>query len=219
MTDVIADAYATMANFRTFVRNSATTDATDVDTHDELIALEAAARAIERICNRRFTVAGVTATARVFTPTRGKPATTWSGAWWDRTTCDIDDVFDDTGMVVKFDTTGNGDFGDAITTYRLAPLNAAEYSLPYTQLIFDYGTAVPLLAESVQVTALWGWDAIPTTIENANMIQAARFLKRRDAPFGVAGSVDMGSELRLLAKVDPDVAVMLQTYKRTWGAV
>ena len=216
MTDVVADAYATMAQFRTFVRNAATTDATDADTALELLALEAAARAIERSCNRRFTLALDAVEARYYTPVRESRM----GPYWSRWTCEIDDVFDATGMTVKFDQTGNGDFtADAITTYRLGALNASQVGLPYTEILFDYGTAVPLLTDTVEVQALWGWDAIPNTIVNANLIQAARFLKRRDAPFGVAGSPDMGNELRLLAKVDPDVAVMIGAYKRTWGAV
>lgn len=214
MTDVVADAYATMATFRTFVRNAATTDATDADTADELLALEAAARAIDTYCNRTFRVAGITATARIFTPRRSRDR--WP--YWERVVCPIDDVFDDTGMVVKFDTTGNGDFGDAITTYRLGPFNADAHDLPFTELVFDYGTAVPLLAKSVEVTALWGWDAIPSPVAMANLLQASRFLKRRDAPFGVAGSPEMGSEIRLLARLDPDVAVSLNGYRRLWGA-
>jgi hypothetical protein len=71
----------------------------------------------------------------------------------------------------------------------------------------------------VQVTATWGWTAVPATIKKATLLQASRFYKRRDAPFGVAGSPDMGSEMRLLAKVDPDVEVMLGDYRRKWGAV
>jgi len=44
----------------------------------------------------------------------------------------------------------------------------------------------------------------------ATVLQANRLLKRRHAPFGVAGSPELGSELRLLARVDPDVAVSLR---------
>jgi hypothetical protein len=72
--------------------------------------------------------------------------------------------------------------------------------------------------DSVEVAALWGWTSVPPTIMQANLIQAARFLKRRDAPFGVAGSLELGSEIRLLSKLDPDVALMVGAYKRNWGA-
>jgi len=55
---------------------------------------------------------------------------------------------------------------------------------------------------------------VPTTVKQATLLQASRVFARREAPFGVAGSPDMGSELRLLEKVDPDVAVMLVPYVR-----
>jgi hypothetical protein len=64
------------------------------------------------------------------------------------------------------------------------------------------------------VTAVWGWPDVPATIVQATNLQAARFFKRRDAPFGVAGSPDSGSEVRLLERVDPDVAVMCKAYRR-----
>lgn len=43
-------------------------------------------------------------------------------------------------------------------------------------------------------------------------IQAARILRRKDAPFGVIGSVDVGFT-RLTARLDPDVLALLDAYK------
>lgn len=215
MPDVVADAYATMAAFRTYVRNSATTDATDPDTTAELVALEAAARAIDRECGRQFKVAG-SATARVFNVSRAAAGE----SIFPRYGAEIDDVMDTTGMLVKFDATGNGSYTSTTTAYRVAPTNAAAFSMPYRMILFDIGVIPPIYAfnaEGVQVTAKWGWTAIPSAIVNANLLQAARFLKRRDSPFGIAGSPEMGNEIRLLAKLDPDVAVMLGDYKLDWG--
>jgi hypothetical protein len=62
-------------------------------------------------------------------------------------------------------------------------------------------------------------DAIPDAVKAACLIQASRFFTRRYAPFGVAGSPDSGSEIRLLAKVDADVAVILGPFITWWGAV
>ena len=211
MTDLVADAYATIPTFRTFIRNAGTSDATDPDSALELLALEAAARAIDRACGRKFDAAAATATARVFTAAR-------SPLW--RYVVDIDDLADPATITsVKFDATGDGDYTTTTTAYRVGPANAVARGLPYTRIIFDAGTYATLVEEGVQVTAKWGWTAIPTTIQNANLIQAARFLKRRDSPFGVAGSPEMGNELRLLAKLDPDVALMIAAFKRNWGAV
>jgi hypothetical protein len=66
---------------------------------------------------------------------------------------------------------------------------------------------------ALAVTAKWGYAAaIPKSVIEANLLQASRLFSRRQSPYGVAGSPDLGGELRLLAKVDPDVAVLLARY-------
>lgn len=62
-------------------------------------------------------------------------------------------------------------------------------------------------------------ETVPDSIKLACLLQASRFFIRREAPFGIAGSPEAGSELRLLAKVDPDVEVILGPYRSWWGAV
>lgn len=203
--------YASLSDLKNFVRDSG------LDQGDDtlmLLALTASARAIDRACSRSFAVASDVATTRYFEPYKVPAGESY------RYVVEIDDLADPTTITgVYFDTTGNGDYdGTAITAYRAGPLNAGALDKPYTRLIFDLGTYAPLHADSVKITAKWGWSATPSTIANANLMQAARFLKRRDAAFGIAGSAEMGSEMRLLAKVDPDVEVMLWSYKRVWGA-
>jgi len=51
-------------------------------------------------------------------------------------------------------------------------------------------------------------------VHEACLLQSSRIAARRDSPFGVAGSPETGSELRLLDRVDPDVAVTLSRYRR-----
>jgi hypothetical protein len=219
------DAYTDLDTFRLFIRSAAVAD--DIDDPDsaiEALAVESAARAIDRACGRTFRLADVTASARYFTytPPRGWDVPVYDPNpqdWYRHAVLPIDDVADTTGMIVTFDTSGNGDYTLATTEYRVGPSNATARQMPYSSLIFDSGTYPPSCTEGVKVEALWGWGAIPQTIVNANLIQASRFYKRRDAPFGIAGSPDMGSELRLLAKLDPDVALMVGAYKRNWGAV
>lgn len=198
--------YASLATFRTFVRNQSI-DLGDDDADIELAALQAAARAIEAETGRTFTVTGA-ASARYFTAGWSSS----SGRW----TVEIDDVADTTGLTVMFDDSGNGDYNTASTAYRVGPANAASLSLPYTRLMFDTGVMPALCPDGVEVTARWGWTATPASIVAANLIQAARFLKRRDAAFGVAGSPELGSEIRLLSKLDPDVAVMVAPYAKPW---
>jgi hypothetical protein len=55
-------------------------------------------------------------------------------------------------------------------------------------------------------------DPVPASVKLAALLQATRLFKRKEAPFGVAGSLELGSELRLLAKLDPDVEMLLGGY-------
>lgn len=117
----------------------------------------------------------------------------------------VDDLMDITGLTVEVD-------GQPIVPTYFHPANAPQKGVPYTRVFLPVGSA-----GVAQVTALWGWADVPPTITQAALLQASRLFKRQDAPFGVAGSPDLGSEIRLLAKVDPDVAVMLQRYVRRAG--
>ena len=123
-----------------------------------------------------------------------------------------------TGLLVAADLDDTQTYASSITGYRLGPVNAAAESRPWTELVVaSTSTVQPGSCEAaVRVTARYGWAEVPTAITEACLLQAARLVMRRDSPFGVAGSPDAGSELRLLAKVDPDVAVMLTPFRRYW---
>lgn len=118
----------------------------------------------------------------------------------------IDDLMDVTDMTVSV-------AGVAVTPARLWPSNAPQMGRPYERLWLP-GATINCDPDAVEISALWGWAAVPDTIKEATLLQASRLTSRRNSPFGVAGSPDLGSELRLLAKVDPDVAVMVRSYTR-----
>jgi len=187
--------YAARADLAAYAR---ITDAVDNDQLD--LALTAASRAVDQFTRRQFgLLSGVE--ARIYT------------AVWDAYRCRwvvvIDDLMDATGLTVTMPT-------GTVDLYAKQPANAAQWARPWTRLVVDKAAAFsPTGAEGeVTVTAKWGWTAVPTTVKQATLLQASRVFARREAPFGVAGSPDMGSELRLLEKVDPDVAVMLIPYVR-----
>jgi hypothetical protein len=206
--------YASLAMFRSFIRNQQAAS-TDEDGALELLALEAAARAIDRECGRRFGVMS-TATARVYTAGLYTGPVGWP-FYGRRYAVDVDD-FSDPSPTVAFDSNGNGSYTIATTAFRAMPANAPAYDgRPYTALLFDLGVLPPFNANGIQVTAKWGWIETPSAVVYANLLQASRFLKRRDSPYGVAGSPDMGNEIRLLAKLDPDVALSLRSYRAEWG--
>lgn len=106
--------------------------------------------------------------------------------------------------------------GDPLAGYVPTPVNAVAFGGVWTRLVFAAGTSIPL-STRVRVTATWGWPAIPDTIRYATLLQASRLFARRHAPFGVAGSPETG-QLRLLEKIDPDVAVSVRPYRRVWAA-
>lgn len=183
----------------------------DLDDDVQLgLAVTAASRAIDRHTVRQFGLVDAVE-PREYT------------ARWSRTRggwlVPIDDLMTTTGLVVQVDQDGDGahEASLASTAYVLRPRNAARKGFPWTELWIDSAAVTGMYVAAdgaVQVTALWGWSAVPATVEQACLLQASRLLSRRDSPFGVAGSPEGGSELRLLARVDPDVQVTLDPYRR-----
>lgn len=200
-----APAYVEVEELRDFLRISDTDDDTELAW-----AIEAASRAIDQEANRQFGQVDV-AEVRYYT------------ARYDRTRClwivDIDDLVDVTGLTVAVYDPDDVSLGNA--TVVLEPRNAVAKSRAYTSLaVTQSSTYTPTgRRDEMAVTGLWGWPAVPDSIKQATLLQASRVFARRVSPFGIAGSPDVGSELRLLAKVDPDVAVAVKPYRRWWGAV
>jgi hypothetical protein len=177
---------------------------TSEDTYDDAelaLAITSASRAIDTATNRQF---GSLGTATAFRYTARFDAN--RNAYVVR----IEDLMDSTGLIVKTE-------GTEVFDFDLYPFNAPSYGKPWTLLIIHDGVSTE--EGDIEVTAKWGWTSVPATIKNATLLQAARLFKRREAPFGVAGSPDMGNEIRLLAKLDPDVAVLVGSYAKRWGAV
>lgn len=191
--------YVTAAELKAYLRID---DA--VDDAQVALAITAASRAVDRHTNRQF---GVVAAAeeRTYTAEYDKHRARW--------VVEIDDLMTQTGLVI---TTEDG----TIDVFSLKPGNAPQAGAPWFRVVVEPESAVkPTCDEDgVTVEALWGWTAVPTAIKQATLLQASRFFTRRNAPFGVAGSPEVGSEMRLLAKVDPDVAVTLGPYMRWWAA-
>lgn len=173
------------------------------DTDDVQLGLHvsAASRAVDRATLRQFG-RDAAVTTRYYTAEYD-----WTIRKW---IVRVDDMMSVDALVVM-------SAGQAITGATPWPLNAAAEGKPWTELRLPAEPA-DHTEHLVSVTERFGWLAIPKTVQDATLLQMARFFKRADAPFGVAGSPDSGSEIRLLAKVDPDVAVMLSDFVRRWVA-
>jgi uncharacterized phiE125 gp8 family phage protein len=197
--------YVTTAELRSYLRISDSADDTQL-----AYAITAASRAIDQDTGRQFGVVG-SAEERFYTARWNK--------WRCRWLVDIDDLMSTTNFDAQVQDTDGVDVGQ-INDYFLEPRNAAAAGRPWTLLTVkpDSSFKPTGRTDEVAITALWGWTAVPTAVKQATLLQASRLFARRDSPYGIAGSPDTGSELRLLARLDVDVAVALRPYRRWWGA-
>ena len=176
------------------------------------VAITAASRAIDAACGRQFGSASQTRTYA------------WANEWVDgRRLLTIDDIQTSVGLTVKMDTARDGTFATTLTLgtdFELWPYNAPSDGEPWIGVTFNQNAAQPCgRPNEVQVAGTLGWSAVPVIVKQACLIQAARFFTRRDSSYGVAGSPELGSEMRLLERLDPDVAIMIGAVRRWWGAV
>lgn len=100
--------------------------------------------------------------------------------------------------------------------YELAPYGSASTSEPFTRIEFFSPTLTTYLlpvglAGAVAVTGVWGWPSVPAPVVQATALQSHRIWQRRQAPFGVSGSNEMG-QVRALTKIDPDLELLLNQY-------
>jgi hypothetical protein len=197
----ITNGYATAAEFKAEFYPAESTDSIDDGIIENKI--EAASRLIDEHCFRRF----------------------WANAADESRTYKAEDAdllfTDDIVSITTLQTDTDGDrvyeTTWAITDYDLEPENAALDGKPYTRI-----TLAPMgryafpagIAKGVKVTGKFGYAVtVPAKVKSACLLQAERLFKRKDAPFGVIGSAEMG-QMQVIPKLDPDVAMMLAPYVR-----
>ena len=164
----ITNGYLTLNEFKSYL---SITDEND-DTELEL-AVEAASRAIDDWCGRRFYSASET---RYYT------AATSSRVW-------IDDLASVTTL--KTDHGGDGTFETTwdAADYVLNPRNAALGGQPYTQIVTapNGSRSFPSVRDGIEIVGTFGWPAVPPVIKKACVIQAARlFQVSKDGGGGLA---------------------------------
>jgi len=200
----ITNGYATRNQVKAALRIG-TADTIDDDLIDNCVG--AASRLIDGYCNRRFWSNG--------TATRVYQAE-------DSFYCSIDDIAG-TAITLKTSSFADGNFDVTWTAsdYQLEPLNGnldgLTWSYDKIRAIGDYlfPTVNANYGEQalVQVTAVFGWPAIPEPVTQATIIQASRIFKRYDSPLGVAGFGDLGA-IRVSRYLDPDMAQLVEPYRR-----
>jgi len=198
----ITNGYATLAQVKAALRITDSTDDTLVE-----IATEAASRMIDGYTSRNFYQSGTV--TRVFTAIDGLYL-------------NVDDLAG-TAITLKSSSTSDNTFDITWTTsdYQLEPLNGSLDGIAWAydkiRAVGDYffPTLNSTFGEEamVQVTAVYGWPAIPKAVETATILQAARGFKRFDSPLGVAGFGDFGA-IRVSRFLDPDVEQLISPYKK-----
>lgn len=199
----LTNAYCTLSDLKTSL---------NIEDGMDDIALEmsitAASRMIDDYTGRFFYKDGTT----------GAPVTRYYTAqdWWTTNTDDfisINEIATDDNFNQTYSTVW------ATSDYMVEPVNNPRRGWPYTRLLAIGAFIFPYnLPQSVRVKAVWGWSAIPSEIEMATRLQAARLFVRRQSPFGIAGTPELGT-VRLGSRLDPDVEVLLRPFRKTsWMA-
>jgi len=175
-------------------------------THDKVLEreIEAISRKIDEYCGRTFyNISSVE--ARYFTPER-----------YDQ--LKIDDIYSETDMVVKFDTTNDGTYDLTLSNsdWDLWPYNPKN-GRPWIRLEMTYTNAYSfyLRRKSVEITALYGWAAIPPEVNQACVMQTNRYHRRNQTILGVAGATALGAVTLKVPELDPDVKDLLLPLRKS----
>jgi hypothetical protein len=177
----LGDPYITKDQFKAYV------DIPLADTDDDLLIDSARLSATEWVndhCQRQFNKTTV-ASARQFTAATN-------------TRVHVDDFHTITDLVVKTDDGDTGTYSQTwdATDYVLEPYDGVVGSTtgyPFRTVVAVAGRTFPRSARPrVQITAQWGWNAIPESVTLATKIVAAYVFNLKDSPLGVVSFGESG---------------------------
>lgn len=192
----ITNGYTTLAQLKAKLLPEGVTFTTNDSMLENIV--EAVSRWIDAYCGRIFYT--TSSETRVYTPITATLVVT-------------DDIATITS--VKIDT-GSRAYGTTLasTDYDTLPYNTAATVTPIMGLsITPNGTQrfYPAISKSVQIVGTFGVPASCTWLEQvreACEIQCARIYKRKDSPFGVIGTGQLG-QISVLEGLDADVKALL----------
>ena len=197
----ITNGYCTLAELKASLNITDSIDDTALES-----AITAASRMIDDYTERFFYVNGSVGSpvTRYYTPV-------------DPYTINIDDIT--TVSEIASDDNFDRTFGTvwSTTDYMVEPINNPVKSWPYNRVLAIGAYIFPYqLPQSVRVKGVWGWSAVPAEVNMAALIQSSRLFGRRQSPFGIAGSPEMGT-VRLFSRLDADVEVLLRPFRKNGG--
>lgn len=203
----VTNGYCTLGDVRSAL--NIPTSSADKDATIEA-AINAASRQIDGHCGRRFWQDGTAVTREFYAD--------------DATEIRVDDISTATGLIVKLDENDDGTFATTLTIsthFVLLPRNAAaEVPVwPYTGIKLVDGSYTfpqsPSGRAGLQVTAKFGWPAIPDDVTRACVVQAVQLYKAPDAAFGAVQLGVDGFAFRLGSRINPIAAALLEPYTVT----
>lgn len=193
----ITNGYCTLNEVKAALRLSDAVDDTLIEN-----SIEGASRRIDGYCGRFFYKTAATAVP-LFANNAYRLQTS--------------DISSTTGLIVKLDNDGNGTFETTLTLntdYIVEPTDYIVQQRPIRTITMVGGYTFPMFyipSEcGVQITAQWGWNAVPDDVREACVLLSIRQFARYNAALGVMAFADMAISVRA---VDPDVRDLLQPYK------
>jgi hypothetical protein len=193
--------YATLAEFKASVGITDSTDDTALQS-----VLDATDQLINNYCDIKVGFGQTASQARYYTA--------------DNLTFVLTDPIVSVSAV-QTDDDGDGTYETtwSATDYVLAPRNAALDTRPYTEV--DTAPNEPkvftTLYLGVKITGVFGWPAVPSAVKQAALIQAGAVWSSRTAPFGIIGSQDQGTVMRMSRALHPEAQVLLEPYRNRFG--
>ena len=201
--------YVDKDDLKAYIGLTGTAQDNNIDT-----AIDSASRLIDSVCGRKFSQDD-SVVVKTFTPK--------SSIYLD-----TPDISTTTGLIVKLDDNDDGTFETTLTLntdYIVEPTNprvititgGTTYYEPYNKItILDTRSSErfdPTIKNNIQITAKWGYSAVPEDIKTATLIQALRYFKRKDTPFNTYGDINTGVS-ELFSRLDPDVQTILKGHKK-----
>ena len=194
--------YTTLQDVKTGLQIEDSNDDTDIQA-----AIISASRMIDDYCQRGFYQEGTLASpvTKYYTPV---------SPWY----LEIDDLIEPTEIRSRANQSGPfTQVWDLDTDIMYEPVNNPELGRPVTRLLAVRTYVFPyFFPQTVKITGVWGYSSIPVEVQMACKIQASRLFVRKQSPFGIAGSVELGT-VRLNSRLDPDVEMLLKTFRRNFG--
>jgi hypothetical protein len=197
----ITNGYATLAE----LKSSLTITDSDDDALLEL-AITSTSRMIDDFTGRFFYANGTVGSPVIRYYTPNDPWTLAVDDYVSISEIATDDNFNQTWSTVW-----------AASDFLKEPVNNSLRGWPYTRLLATGRYVWPYyLPQACKITGVWGWPAVPPEVNQACIIQSSRIFVRKQSPFGIAGTPELGT-VRLSSRLDPDVQAFLRPINRNNG--